>query len=78
MGDMMGAMWLVGGLWFLALLGGIALIIWTIQRGRQGGVAGIASGEERALTLLRERFARGEMTDDEYRRTCATLDERLH
>ncbi len=78
MGDMMGAMWLVGLLWFVALLGGVALIIWMIQRGRREETVGIAPGVDRALTLLRERFARGEMTADEYRQTRTTLDDRPH
>lgn len=50
---------LVGAVWVLAV-GGLALVIWRVAR--------LAAGEsgERALEILRERYARGEISRDEF------------
>ena len=54
-------------LWWLPLLLGIALVIWLMRR-RPGGDA-----TDRAEAALRERYARGEIDDETYRRMLAEL-----
>ena len=57
--------------WALAI-GGIALLVlWLI---RQAGAAG--PGEGRALEVLRERYARGEITREQYEQMRRDLQER--
>lgn len=75
-GDMMGWAWLWGGLWLLLIAGGIALIVWAIGRGGRRGHAGPERPEaDRALVVLRERFARGEIGEAEYRARRGVLDD---
>ena len=52
--------------WWLALVGGAAMLVRWISRGRGRSLG----GEDRAEGILRERFARGEIDRSEY-------DERL-
>ena len=77
-GDMMGGwMWFGGLLWFLLIAGGIALIVWVIARGSSSGAPSVprgAMGDDRALSVLRERFARGEIDETEYRQRRQALD----
>lgn len=54
----------VGMLWPLLLLGGlIAVVYWAADSGA-GGVG--SSESDTALDTLHERYARGEMTEDEF------------
>ena len=49
--------------WVLIILGIVVLVRWTGGAGvRQGG----RSGEDSALTILRERYARGEISKTEF------------
>jgi putative membrane protein len=60
--------------WF----GLIALLIVALTGGwprRNQGSVEAPSGADPALTVLRERFARGEITAEEYRRVQAVLTE---
>jgi putative membrane protein len=84
MGWMMGPGWMtaamVGSVLFglallaLVIVGVIAGIQWLV-----GGSAGPATTDprDRALTLLRERYARGEISRDEFQRMREDLTERM-
>lgn len=55
------------GGWFwplipLAWIGVIALVVWLVSRRRKG-----PSAEERARGVLADRYARGELSTDDYR-----------
>jgi putative membrane protein len=58
-------MWGYGGfgfLWMALLLIGVTfLVVWTVRRPEEKGPGG-----NRALELLKERYARGELEDDEF------------
>lgn len=58
--------------WF----GVVALIVWAIAGLRPGRTPTTIEGPrgDRALTLLRERYARGEITDQEFERARETLE----
>ena len=77
-GDMMGGWMGFGGLlWFMLIAGGIALVVWAITRGASGGVRSVpqeSRGDDRALVVLRERFARGEIDEAEYRQRRQALE----
>lgn len=57
----------LGGLLFLVLLAGVAVAAFFIGR------ASRPQGPGRALDVLRERYARGEITHEEYERLRADL-----
>lgn len=53
-----------GLLWPLLILGGLlALVYWAVGSGNGGGRP---TGSNSALETLRERYARGELTDNEF------------
>ncbi|QHA09054.1 hypothetical protein GQF42_42775 [Streptomyces broussonetiae] len=66
--------------WALLIVGGVALVHY-LTGARRGHRPGPPSQEEsgwsnrRAEDLLAERYARGEIDEDEYRRRLATLRE---
>ncbi|TPV52531.1 SHOCT domain-containing protein [Pseudarthrobacter phenanthrenivorans] len=81
-GQGMGMMWL----WSLLLVIGIALLVllavWAARGGIQGrpGDGGRGgnyppAGGSRAREILDERFARGELTEDQYRDHLRVLNE---
>jgi putative membrane protein len=59
-----GWMWLWGTLMILASVAIIAGAVWLFARGRARASGG---GATRARDILEERYARGELTTDEYR-----------
>ena len=66
-GWMMGWMWL----WPVLILAGLVLVGFVVVRLVQGGSAsptGVAEAGSAARRILDERFARGEIDEDEYRR----------
>jgi putative membrane protein len=69
--------WAATTIGFLLLLGLIALIAWSVVRAvrRPGGgpLDPRAPGQDTAEQLLADRFARGEIDEDEYRRRLVTL-----
>lgn len=56
--------------WGLVIAGVIALVRYLARRSRDSAAAGPAPEQ-----LLAERFARGEISEDEYRRDLAVLHE---
>ena len=69
---MTGYMWIVSITWVLLIVFGIAAIAWALAR--RGGASAPRDHEERAMATLRERFARGEIDEREYRERRQTLD----
>lgn len=66
-----GLMWLVGLLWMVVLMAiPITVIYWLV-----GGRA-VGQTDDSALTVLRERYARGEIDDEEYEARRAALETR--
>ena len=59
-----GWMWLWGTLMMFSLVAIIAGAVWLFARGRDQASGG---GVTRARDILDERYARGELTTDEYR-----------
>ncbi len=49
-------------LWWAVLIGGVAFVVWLLRRGSFAG----GSGENRALSILKERYARGEIDKAEF------------
>jgi len=71
----MGLMGLVGLVVLLGAIAGLAYLVRGIGRGGQTGIMGQGAGEDRALALLRERYARGEIDHAEYERRRTALSE---
>lgn len=74
-----GGGWWVGGLMMLAFWALVVVgVVWLVRSlsgtaGRAGSAGGGAAGDghgapSRALAILEERFARGELTAEEFRR----------
>ena len=65
--------WLMGhGLWMISWLLIIVFLIWCVIRAVGGRSAGNA--ENKARKILDERFAKGEIDEQEYRRKCNELE----
>jgi putative membrane protein len=64
--------------WGLVIAGVVALVRYTGGPHRAGrpDESGVPPGAGRAEDVLAERFARGEIDEDEYRRRLAVLRER--
>ncbi|GAA1343377.1 SHOCT domain-containing protein [Arthrobacter roseus] len=89
MGDGMmgfgGGMMVFGGLMMLAVLALIILGIWALvvwlrntrsrPEARTPTGAGAEGGQNRAREILGERYARGDLTTDEYNERLETLNE---
>lgn len=52
--------------WLLILVGIVLLIVWLAGRGRPAG--GISGPSETPLDILKTRYARGEITREEFER----------
>lgn len=72
----MGWMWL----WWLLLLVGVVVVVVGLtlawRSGDRSRGAGTARGPSSAREVLDERFARGEIDEEEYRARRRVLDER--
>lgn len=75
----MGWMWLFGP---LTLVGIVLLVLLAVRlfsggtgRGGGSGAPGPLQGKSRARQILDERFAKGELTAEQYREQVQVLDE---
>ena len=59
----------------MLLVVGIALLVWGLVRASTSTGTGSAAEQARARGILRERFARGEITEQEYRERMRVLDD---
>ena len=59
--------------WALALIGGILLILWIVRQLQPSGT-GTVGGPSRSLEILRERYARGEITRDQFEQMRRDLE----
>ncbi|WP_307857172.1 SHOCT domain-containing protein [Pseudarthrobacter albicanus] len=71
-GDM-GLMWLWMLGWSVLLLAGLAALVWVIARLASGGGRSPDNRPGSARSILDERYARGEIDDEEYRTRRETL-----
>lgn len=62
----MGLMGLLGLLLLVGLVAGLVYLARGVGRGARAVTAGHGADEDRALALLRERYARGEIDHAEY------------
>lgn len=74
-GGMMGGMWFAGLFWLLLVGGGIGLVVWAITRRSGAGAGADGLQQNQALSILRERFARGEITESEYQEQRRVLEQ---
>jgi putative membrane protein len=79
-GHMSGWGWAVTTVSSLLVLGLLALVAWAVVRAVRRPGDGYSwptptAGQETAERLLADRFARGQIDEDEYRRRLATLRE---
>ncbi len=63
-----------GGLWMLLVVVGIVLLVVWAARGASGDASGGSTSPNRALDILDERFARGEIDEEEYRKRRRLLE----
>jgi len=61
-------------LWILVIVGIVLLVAWLLRR-RPATARGPDTGSTNALDLLRERYARGEITREEYEQMRRDLEE---
>lgn len=63
--------WMLG--WSVLLIAGLAALVWAIVRLARGGGGASGGRSGSARSILDERYARGEIDDDEYRKRRETL-----
>lgn len=71
---MMDGMWFMMLFWLLLLGGGVALVVWAISSRQRSGSGPRQTTDDTALSTLRERFARGDIDETEYRERRRTLE----
>jgi len=71
--------WMWMGLMMLLFWGGLIVLVVLLLRGTGFGgrkdQAGTPASGPDATEILRSRFARGEITEDEYRKSLTVLDQ---
>jgi putative membrane protein len=71
---MMSGMWFMMLFWLLLAVAGIALIVWAVNRSRDNGSSAGRHNGDSALATLRDRFARGDISEAEYHERWRTLE----
>ena len=69
-GGALGWIWMIGGL--LVMIGVVVLIVWAVSAMSRGS-ASREPERPTALDILRERYARGEITQQEFEQAKKTL-----
>lgn len=60
---------------FLGVIAGIVwLIIWAVRSAKHGGMSGQVTGSSEAIEIVKQRYARGEINEKEYK----TIIDDLH
>ena len=67
----MGVAWV----WPLILVLGLAVVVWALIRASRANGGRATTGNGRPREILQERFARGEITEQELRERMRVLDE---
>lgn len=68
LGEGMGWWMVFGGVWMIVFWGAvIAAIVWAVTRlGRRGGSSSGETGKGKALDIAKERYAKGEISREEF------------
>ena len=70
-GHGMGVAWV----WPLVLVLGLVIVVWALIRAYRANPGHASVGTGSARLILQERFARGEIAEQEYRERMRVLDE---
>lgn len=75
-GGALGWIWMLGGLFLM--VGFVVLVVWAIGNANRGGANREPDGQSApdrpsALDILRERYARGEITQEEFEQARKAL-----
>ena len=63
----MGWWMLFGSIWFILLLAGIiALVVWGVKKATDQGSPGSSAGQRSPLDIAKERYAKGEISKEEF------------
>ncbi len=61
-------------LFWVLIIGGVAwLVVWLLQQGRPSPIGPVAAGSQ-ALEILKERYARGEITREQFEQMRRDLE----
>lgn len=71
---MMSGMWFMMLFWLLLIGVGVALVVWAISGRQRSGPGSHQPTEDTAISTLRERFARGDIDETDYRERRRTLE----
>lgn len=66
-----GVLWMLGGI--LLVVGLVVLVVWAVSRATTHGGETKAPERPEALDILRARFARGEISEAEYKQAVDVL-----
>lgn len=74
---MMGGFGMMGWAWVwpVILVLGLAALVWGLTHARRSPPSGGTDREDRARQILRERYARGDISEEEMRERMRALDE---
>jgi putative membrane protein len=64
---------LMGFFWLLVTVGVILLIVWVVRSGSHGGRSAGTAAHDDACGIAKVRYAKGEITKEQYLEICGTL-----